>query len=50
MSSELKLLIGLTTLLIGIITSIYLGEHYTCYQIEYQNLQGTHKQWECKGV
>lgn len=50
MSSELKLVVSLVTLLIGIITSIYLSEHYTCYQIGYQDLQGTHKMWECKGV
>jgi hypothetical protein len=50
MSSELKLVIGLTTLLVGLITSIYLTEHYTCDQIGYQDLQGTHQQWECKGV
>jgi hypothetical protein len=50
MSSDLKLVVGLVSLLVGIITSIYLTEHYSCYQIGYQDLQGAHQTWECKGV
>jgi hypothetical protein len=47
MSKELKMLIvSLLGLILGIIF-MYWQQNYECSTIEYQDLQGTHSQYEC---
>jgi len=47
MNKDLKILLVSLGLLIGLVLYIYISGHYSCKEVRYQNLSGTHTESVC---